>query len=435
MSTATKGGAMTERALLTGIGVVAPSGIGVEAHWASLLAGDLCVAQVPGYVEPGYPATLAGRVDGFDAGEFVDERLLVQTDRWTWMSLAATTLALRDAGYNPAAHDPYATSVMLAAGSGGNEFGQREIQALWSRGRKAVGAYQSIAWFYAASTGQISIRDQLKGASGVVVSEGAGGLDSLGWARKVLRRGGSAVLAGGTEAGLSPYAMVCQSTGGRLSQAGDPRQGYKPFDRRAGGWVVAEGGAVLLVETETSARRRAAAAVWAELAGYAATHDAHHVEDAAPDAVQYARAMRGALDDAGVEPDQVDLVVADGAGVAELDALEAEAIRSVFGGRSRPVPVTAPSGWTGRMMAGGSALNVATAALVIRHGIAPAVGNLDEAGHDLDLIRQPRRLDAAVVLVTARGTGGFNSALVLRRTPWPDPNAVPRAGHHLEETS
>src|SRR3569832_235411 len=109
-------------------------------------------------------------------------------------------MALDDAGYVPAEHDPHATSVILGSGSGGNEFGQREIQALWSRGRKAVGAYQSIAWFYAASTGQVSIRHGTKGPSSALVSETAGGVDSLGWAERAIRRGTAAVMAGGTEA-------------------------------------------------------------------------------------------------------------------------------------------------------------------------------------------------------------------------------------------
>jgi minimal PKS chain-length factor (CLF/KS beta) len=405
------------RLVITGVGVVAPSGVGVEEHWASLLRGELSVRPIETFDAGRYAISLAGQVPGFDVEDHVPGRLRVQTDRWSWMSLAATTMALDDAEYQPLEHDPYATGVFLAAGSGGNEFGQREIQALWSRGPKAVGAYQSIAWFYAASTGQISIRDGLKGPSGVVVSEAAGGLDSIGWARRAVRRGTPAVLVGGTEAGLSPYALLCQTTSGRLSSARRPQDGYKPFDAHTDGQVIGEGGAVLLIEDHDAALARGAPRIWGEVAGYAATHDAHHIEAAPPDAEQYARCMTLALADAGVRPEAVALVVADGAGVPELDALEAAAIRAVFGARSLPVPVTAPSGWTGRLMAGGSALNVTTALLAMRDGIAPGVGNLDQPGADyqLDFVREPRPLDADVVLVAARGAGGFNSSLVLRR--------------------
>jgi minimal PKS chain-length factor (CLF/KS beta) len=280
-----------------------------------------------------------------------------------------------------------------------------------------VGAYQSIAWFYAASTGQVSIRDGFKGPSGVVVTEGAGGLDSIGWARRVVRRGTPAVLVGGTEAGLCPYALLCQATSGRLSGATRPEDAYKPFDRRANGQVIGEGGAILLLEEPGAAHARGVRRVWGEVVGYAATHDAYHHEDAAPDAVQYARAIRLSLADAGVTPDEVDLVLADGAGVPELDRLELDAIAAVFGDRATPVPVTAPSSWTGRLMAGGSALAVATGLLAMRDGIIPGTAFLDDPveAPGVDLVGSSRVQDLSTVVVLARGAGGFNSSLVLRR--------------------
>ncbi|MGY1697118.1 MULTISPECIES: beta-ketoacyl synthase N-terminal-like domain-containing protein [unclassified Geodermatophilus] len=402
--------------LVTGIGVVAPTGVGVEEHWASLVRGEPAIRPVEGFDAARYGITLAGQVRDFVPADHVSPQLMVQTDRWTWMSLAAATLAAEDAGYT-APEDAYATSVFLASGSGGNEFSQHEIQGLWAKGPRSVGAYQSIAWFYAASTGQVSIRDGFKGPSGVVVTEGAGGLDSIGWARRVVRRGTPAVLVGGTEAGLCPYAMLCQATSGRLSTAQRPEDAYKPFDRRANGHVVGEGGAILLLEEPGAARARGVRRVWGEVAGYAATHDAHHHEDPAPDAVQYARAIRVSLADAGVTPDEVDLVLADGAGVPELDRLELDAIAAVFGDRATPVPVTAPSSWTGRLMAGGSALAVATALLAMRDGIVPGTAHLDDPveAPGVDLVTSSRVQDLSTVVVLARGTGGFNSSLVLRR--------------------
>jgi minimal PKS chain-length factor (CLF/KS beta) len=402
--------------LVTGIGVVAPTGVGVEEHWSTILHGEPAIRPIEGFDPSRYGIPLAGQVRDFVPEEHVDPRLMVQTDRWTWMSLAAATLAAQDADYT-APEDVYATSVFLAAGSGGNEFSQHEIQGLWAKGPKSVGAYQSIAWFYAASTGQVSIRDGWKGPSGVVVSEGAGGLDSIGWARRVVRRGTPAVLVGGTEAGVTPYALLCQATSGRLSTAARPEDAYKPFDRRANGHVVGEGGAILLLEEPGAARARGATKVWGEVVGYGATHDAHHHEDPAPDSTQYARAIRLSLADAGIAPDEVDLVVADGAGTPDLDALELDALHAVFGGRATPVPVTVPSSWTGRLMAGGSALDVATALLAMRDGIVPGTAHLDDPvdAPGVELVRQTRVQDLSTVVVLARGFGGFNSSLVLRR--------------------
>ncbi len=402
---------------MTGLGVVAPTGVGVEEHWAAVRANDVVVRPLEDFDSSPYGVTLAGQVPGFVPSDHVDERLMIQTDRWTWMSLAATQMALTDAAYDPAAHDPYATSVALAAGSGGNEFGQREMTGLYGRGPRAVTAYQSIAWFYAASTGQASIRHGTKGPASVLVTEGAGGLDSLGHARRVIRRGTSTVLAGGTEAGLSPYALACQSVTGQFTAATSPQEGYKPFDVRANGYAPGEGGAVLVVEDEDRARERGAPQVYGEVAGYAATHDAWSTTAPTRDPRQQARAMTLALADAGVTPDEVDLVIADASGVPAADALEARALREVFGGRATPVPVGAPQGLTGRLSVGGAALSAATALLCIRDGVLPAVGNLEQAdaAHGLDLITSPRSGRVDVVLVNARGLGGFNSSMVLRR--------------------
>lgn len=405
------------RTAITGIGVVAPSGIGADQHWRTLLAGELKVRRISAFDPTRYSTTIAGQVDGFEITDHVDERLVVQTDRWTWMSLAATQMTLDDARYNPADHSPYATSVALAAGSGGNEFGQREMTGLYQGGPKAVGAYQSIAWFYAASTGQSSIRHGTKGPASVLVTEGAGGLDSLGHARRVVRRGTTAVIAGGTEAPLSPYALTCYGTSGRLTTAVDPRGGYKPFDVQANGYAPGEGGAVLLVEDFHTAVQRGSPQFYGEIAGYAATHDAFHPNNPAPDARQTARAMSLAIADAGLTPDEIDLVIADAAGVPELDALEATALHLVFGHRTSSVPVTAPQGFVGRLNAGGSALSVATALLAMREGVVPPVGNLDhpDPSYGLDLVRVPRERTLNAVLVNARGFGGFNSSMVLRR--------------------
>jgi minimal PKS chain-length factor (CLF/KS beta) len=350
--------------------------------------GEPQVGPIEGFDPSRTGVSLAGQVRDFDPDRFVVPQLKVQTDRWTWMSLAAARWPPR----TPATCRRGGVRDLGLPGRrlGGNEFSQHEIQGLWAKGPRSVGAYQSIAWFYAASTGQVSIRDGYKGPSGVVVSEGAGGLDSIGWARRVARRGTPAVLVGGTEAGVTPYALLCQVTSGRLSTAPRPEDAYKPFDRRANGHAIGEGGAILLLEEADAARARGAEKIWGEVVGYAATHDAHHHEDPAPDATQYTRAIRLALADAGVTPDEVGLVVADGAGVPELDALEAQAITAVFG--ERGVPVTAPSSWTGRLMAGGSALNVATAPAGDARRAAAPTGNVEEPVEEygLDLVRETR---------------------------------------------
>ncbi len=406
----------SRRAVITGIGVVAPNGIGTDAWWKATKAGTTGIARIEQFDPSKYATQLAGEVAGFDAGDYIERRLQVQTDRWTHMALAATQMAFDDASFDPSEFDEWSTGAITASSSGGNEFGQKEIQALWGKGPKFVGAYQSIAWFYAATTGQISIKHGLKGLCGVVVAEGAGGLEALQHARRSIRRGVDTIVGGGLEAPIGPYALTCQMGNGLLSTADDPADAYRPFDARANGYVPGEGGAILLVESTGRAEDRGVKP-YAEIAGYGATNDAYHWGRPAPDGKQYARAMTVALKDAGVKPDEIDAVFADGFGVPEWDAIEVGAIKQALGKRAADVPVTVPKTMVGRLYAGGASLDVAGAVLAMRDGKLPPTINLDEPaeGNDLDFVTSARDAELGTVLVIARGYGGFNAALVLRR--------------------
>jgi minimal PKS chain-length factor (CLF/KS beta) len=424
---------VTARAVITGIGVVAPSGIGADAHWKCVLAGQNRIGRITLFDPDRYPSQLAGEVADFDALHHADNRQVVQTDRWTHLGFAATRLALADAGLPELADDPYGYAVTLASSSGGNLFGQRELQRLWRGPARTVGAYQSIAWFYAASVGQLSIRHQFKGPCGVLAAETAGGLDSLAHAARMIRRGTPVVLAGGTECALSPYALTCQLRNGLLSSCPEPERAYRPFDVAASGYVPGEGGAIFVVEDLDHALARGADTIYAEVAGWGASHDARHTDRPgdgdAPgtvggigggvevDGAQYARAIRLALERAHVDPAKVDVIFPDALGVPRYDRSEAAALRTVFG--QRPPPVTTQKPLTGRAHQGGAALDVATALLAMRHGTLPPTAGLDRPapGCELDFVREllPRQVDVA--LVCARGFDGFNSAVALRRGP------------------
>jgi minimal PKS chain-length factor (CLF/KS beta) len=341
------------RVVLTGLGVVAPGGVGTEAWWDATREGNNAIGRINRFDPSRYGAQLAGQVNGFDPEQYIEKRLMVQTDRWTWMALGATQMALEDAEFSPEDHDPYSMSVITASSSGGNEFGQKEIENLWGKGPGFVGAYQSIAWFYAATTGQISIKHNMKGPCGVVIAEGAGGLEALQHSRRTIRRGVDFVVSGGLEAPIGPYALTCQLENGYLSTASDPDEAYRPFDKRANGYVPGEGGAIVIAENGATARERGAPRVYAEVIGYGATSDGYHWGEPAPDGRRLARAMEIALEDAGIGTGDVDVIFADAAGIPEWDRLEAQAIKQVFGQGASGVPVTAPKSTTGRLYAGG----------------------------------------------------------------------------------
>jgi 3-oxoacyl-(acyl-carrier-protein) synthase len=408
---------VTRRAVITGIGVVAPSGIGALAHWHTVVAGRNRLSRITLFDPTPYATTLAGEVADFLVAEHVESRLAVQTDRWTWTAFAAATEAMREAAVDPGARDPYTMSVILASSSGGNIFGQRELQRLWSHPSRKVGAYQSIAWFYAASVGQLSIRHQMKGPSAVLAAESAGGLDSLAHAARTIRRGTPMVLAGGTEAPLSPYALACQQRSGLLSTRPEPLRAYLPFDVDAAGYVPGEGGAVFVVEDLDHALARGAPSILAEVVGWGSTHDGQPtVRQGEAPARHYARAMSLALERAGLRPADIDVVFPDALGVPAYDRAEVAALRCVFGD-SGPALVTTQKPLVGRAHQGGAALDVATALLAMKRGLVPAAAAPAEpaSGCELAFARTARPFRLATAMINARGFDGFNSSLVLRR--------------------
>ncbi|MGW5851721.1 beta-ketoacyl synthase N-terminal-like domain-containing protein [Streptomyces sp. NPDC055254] len=406
---------MTSRTVITGIGVVAPNGIGADAFWKATQSGLSVLDRITRRGCEHLPLRVAGEVRGFDPGAMVEERFLVQTDRFTHHALSAADLALEDARLGRADYegDPFSVGVVTAAGSGGGEFGQRELQRLWEQGPHYVGPYQSIAWFYAASTGQISIRRGLKGPCGVVASDEAGGLDAFAYADRAIRRGSRAMLVGATEAPLAPYSIVCQLEYEGLSTGDDPQRAYRPFTAKASGYVPAEGGAMFLVEDEERARRRGAT-VRAVLAGHAATFTGTRQRDPAGEGL--ARAIRGALREADCAPEEIDVVFADALGTPEADTAEAAAIADALGAHGRKVPVTAPKTGTGRAYCAAPALDTAAAVLALEHGIVPPTPNVYEVCHDLDVVTgSARPAELRTALVLSRGRMGSNSALVLRK--------------------
>ncbi|MEU3287236.1 ketosynthase chain-length factor [Streptomyces longwoodensis] len=402
------------RAVVTGIGAVTPHGIGTEVFWKTTVGGGSSLAALDRGGCEGYPLRVAGQVRGFDPAALVEETFLVQTDRFTHFAMAAARLALEDALLADADFDsPYSVGVVTAAGSGGGEFGQRELQNLWGQGSKYVGPYQSIAWFYAASTGQISIRHGFKGPCGVVASDEAGGLDALAQAARTVRHGTDTVVVGAAEAPLAPYSIVCQLGYPELSRATRPDRAYRPFTSEACGFAPAEGGAVLVLEEERAARARGAE-VRATVAGHGATFTGASRWAESRDGL--AHAIDIALGEAGCRPEDVDVVYADALGVPEADRAEAGALADALGPHARRVPVTAPKTGTGRAYCAAPVLDVTAAVLGLQHGLIPPTPHVTDPCHDLDLVTgSARAVEARTALVLSRGLMGCNAALVLRK--------------------
>lgn len=400
--------------IITGLGVVAPTGIGVKDYWEATLAGLSGIRTVTRFDATGYNSALAGEVDRFDTESSVPSRLLPQTDRWTHLALAASDLALQDADVCAEALPEYAGAVLTSSSSGGTDFGQREMSELYRNGPGYVSAYQSIAWFYAATTGQLSIHHRLRGASGVFAAEQAGGLVAIDRASRMVSGADPDVritLTGGTDSALCPYALVAQQASGCLSTQRDPAKAYLPFSTQATGHVPGEGGALLVVERE-GWRPRHAAGAYARILGCASTFDPAP-RLGLPSALS--AAVRQALTAAEVTPSEIDGIFADGAATLSGDNIEATTIRAIFGAS---VPVTVPKAGTGRLYGGGGSLDVACAALSLHHGALPPIPNASslDPGYRITFITDtPLTTDLRNVVIIARGFGGFNAAMVLGR--------------------
>jgi act minimal PKS chain-length factor (CLF/KS beta) len=396
---------------VTGIGVAAPNGLTVEDYWSATLAGHSGITELTGLTADRYSARLAGVISGFDDKKHIPGRLLPQTDRVTRLALYAAEAALRDAAIAKDTIADYEMGVVLSNACGGFEFTHREFKKLWARGPEYVSVYESFAWFYACNTGQISIRHAMRGPSAALVAEQAGGLDAIGYARRAIRRGTSLIVTGGIDSAFDPWGWVSHLSTASVSRERAADRAYLPFHADACGFVPGEGGAVLVTEGAASAAARGAPRRYGAIAGYAGTFDPRPGSGRPPG---LRRAAELALADAGLRPRDIDVVLADGAGSAELDRIEAQAISEIFGPHG--VPVSVPKTFVGRLCAGGAPLDVVAALLAIRDGRIPPTAGMTEvpAEYGIDLVvGTPRRRAVRTALVLARGRGGFNAAMVV----------------------
>ncbi|MFI6896645.1 ketosynthase chain-length factor [Streptomyces sp. NPDC050256] len=404
---------MRQDVVVTGIGVTAPNGVGAEAFWESTLKGVSGIRPISRFDAAGYPVSVAGEIPEFEAEKAFTKKLMPQTDRLTRLSLFASAFALEDAAIRPGELPEFSMGVSVSSSTGGLEFGQRELQQLWGTGWESVSAYMSFAWYYAVHTGQISIRNGMRGPGGVVISEQAGGLDALALARRRVRKGVAVMTAGGMDGLICPYGAAIQSSAREVSTQTDPDRAYLPFDPDAAGHVIGEGGAILILESRADAESRQAPRIHGTIAGYGSAFDPAPAESGGDGLL---RAARVALADAGLTASDIDVVFADAAATPSLDRAEATVLSALFGDCG--VPVSAPKTMTGRLLSGGAPLDVAAALLAIRDRTVPPAVNVVPGRIDprIDLVTgSGRSLDIRAALILARGRGGFASAVVVTR--------------------
>ena len=423
---------MTERrAVVTGLGIVSPVGIGAEAAWESLVAGRSGIADVTLFDTTDFEIHVAGEVKDFDARQYMDGPDVRRHDRNTHFAVAATGEALRDAGLlGDDGHvsrdvDADRFGIVFGTGIGGIGMISDGIKTLLERGPGRVSPFLLPHMIPDAASGMVAIQYGIRGPNMAVVSACATGGHAIGEAMEAIVRGQADLMLGaGTEAVIVPLAFAGFQQMRALASpidpdtgAYDPTMASRPFDATRDGFVVAEGSAVLVLEELEHARARGATPI-AEVVGYGSAADAFHMAAPADQGEGNQRAMRAALARAGIGPEAVDYINPHGTGTPIGDKWETVAIRSVFGEHADQIAVSSSKSMTGHAMGAAGAIEAFVCAKVIATGCIPPTINLRHPDPELTLDYVPneaRSADVRVALSNSMGLGGHNSTLILRR--------------------
>ncbi len=408
------------RVVVTGLGTMAPGGVGKAAFWETRLSGRMAIEpfSAPDGMEEN--DRFAGQIKAFRAEDYIEHKLANRTDRVTHMALAAVQEALLDSGLELEREDPQRIGAVIANTLGGVEYAARQVEHLYRRGPRFISAYTAIAWLHVANVGQVSVRHGLQGYSKTPVNDLAGGLDALGLAYNAIKRGAADVLiAGGSEAPLHPYSLKFLAASLPLSQHSGPGA-YRPFDQRASGLLPAEGAGICILEDYEHALKRGAP-IYGELVGYAQTcAPRESIVRGFPDVATYTRTLQLALAEAGLTPAEIACVYLDGRALPAWDACETRALHEVFGSAFDTLACSIPRTQIGHNLAAAGALDTIGALLGLQEGVVPPTSTCDEPDPHTcppGLVRNEARLQtsrADAALVCARSFGGSHVVLALR---------------------
>ena len=409
---------MKRRAVITGLGLVTPIGIGTEAVWRRLHTSDSAVATITRFDPSPFRSHIAAQVDDFDPEALLSAKQARRTDRCSQLALAAARLALEDARLDMSAEQPDRVGVMMGTALGGIGFAEMENRKYVEHGARHVDPLLALTVFGGAVSCNVAIAYGMSGVNSTNAMSCASGTLAIGEAFRAVTSGAAdVVLAGGSEAPLYPLCYGSFSLIRAMSTRNDdPQTASRPFDSGRDGFVMAEGSAMLVIEEMERAVSRGAT-IYGEVAGFGLTNDAFHMTQPRPDGREAMRAMRLALTEAGCAPDEVDWINAHGSSTSLNDVTEARAIREVFGSHADVVAVSATKGWHAHALGASGAIETAIACMSMQHGWIPPTLNcadpLTEAplchvtGPGLD--RRP-----AAVLKNSFGFGGSNATLLLR---------------------
>ncbi|NMD70798.1 beta-ketoacyl-ACP synthase II [Bacillus sp. DNRA2] len=406
------------RVVVTGVGAVTPLGNDVETTWKNLIAGVSGVGPLTRLDADQYPAKVAAELKDFNIEAFIEKKDARKMDRFTQYAVAAASMAVKDANLEITDENATRVGVWIGSGIGGMETFENQFETFLNRGYKRVSPFFVPMIIPDMAAGQVSIMLGAKGINSCTVTACATGTNSIGDAFKVIQRGDADVMvSGGAEAPITRMSVAGFCANTALSTNPDPQTASRPFDANRDGFVIGEGAGIVVLEELEHALARGAK-IYAEIVGYGATGDAYHVTAPAPGGEGGARAMKQALADGGIKPEEVDYINAHGTSTGYNDKYETAAIKEVFGEHAYKLAVSSTKSMTGHLLGAAGGVEAIFSAMALQEGILPPTMNLQTPDPECDLDYVPneaRKQDISVVISNSLGFGGHNATIALKK--------------------
>lgn len=406
------------RVVVTGLGAVTPVGNDVSTMWDNIKAGNSGIGPITKVNKEEFPVHVAAELKDYDPSVHISKRDMKRMDPFTQYAVSASKMAVLDANLTIDESNAERVGVWIGSGIGGMQTYEEQFRRFMDKGYRRVSPFFVPMMIPDMAAGQVSIQLGAKGINSCTTTACASGANSIGDAFKAIQRGDvDYMIAGGTEAPLTNISFAGFSTARALSFNEDPKTASRPFDKNRDGFVMGEGAGILILETLESALERDAH-IYCEIVGYGATGDAYHITAPAEGGEGAARAMKQALEDAQLGPEQVDYINAHGTSTDMNDRYETEAIKTIYGDHAYKLAVSSTKSMTGHLLGAAGGVEAVISAKAIEDGLIPATINYETKDEQCDLDYVPneaRKKNVDVVMSNSFGFGGHNVALVFQK--------------------
>lgn len=413
-----KKGEFMNRVVVTGIGAITPLGIGVDEFWSNIKAGKCGIEKITHFETEGFKVKIGAEVKNFEPEKFIDKREVKKLDRYSQLALAAASEAMENSNLSLEEVEKERFGVIIGSGVGGIDTTEKEVIKLHEKGPRRVTPFLIPMMISNMAAGNIAIKYGARGVCNTVVTACASGSSAIGEAFRHIKHGyADVMLAGGTEAGITPTAVAGFSNLTALSTNEDVKTASRPFDKDRNGFVIGEGSGVLILESLDHAVKRGAK-IYAEVVGYGATCDAYHITSPAPGGEGAVRSMRAAMEEAKINKEEISYINAHGTSTPYNDKLETEAIKTTFGEQAYKIPINSTKSMIGHLLGASGAVESIVCIKSLQDGFVHAtlgLKNPDE-GCDLDYVpKVGRDIELKYALTNSLGFGGHNATLVFKK--------------------